>query len=99
MIELRHQAGYAYPPSIVFAALADVVEYPAWQSDVQAACVRGGGPARPGADVSVVRKVLGRSDFFGLRVAEYEQDNALTLWPVTGAAPRLGHEFRLSPLA
>ena len=97
MIELDYQLGYPYPPAVIFAVLANVADYPAWQSDVLAARVRGGGPARPGAEVSVVRKVLGRSEHFRMYVNEYEQDRGLTLQTVTDAWPHLTHAFRLRP--
>lgn len=99
MIELDYQLGYPYPPAVVFAALANVADYPAWQSDVLAARVRGGGPARPGAEVSVVRKVLGRSEHFRMGVDVYEPDRGLTLKTVTDAWPHLTHAFRLRPAA
>lgn len=97
MIELDYQLGYPYPAVVVFAALANVADYPEWQSDVLAARVRGGGPARPGAEVSVVRKVLGRTEHFRMHVNEYEPDRGLTLKTMTGAWPQLTHAFRLRP--
>lgn len=97
MIELDYQLGYPYPPAEVFAVLANVADYPAWQSDVLAARVRGGGPARPGAEVSVVRKVLGRNEQFRMHVNEYEQDRGLTLKTVADGWPHLTHAFRLKP--
>jgi ribosome-associated toxin RatA of RatAB toxin-antitoxin module len=97
MIELEYQLGYPYPPAVIFAVLANVADYPAWQSDVLAARVQGGGPARPGAEVSVVRKVLGRSEYFRMYVDEYEQDRELTLKTGTDASPLLTHAFRLKP--
>jgi ribosome-associated toxin RatA of RatAB toxin-antitoxin module len=99
MIELDYQLGYPYPAAVVFAVLADVADYPAWQSVVLAVRVHGGGRARAGAEVSVVRKVLGRSEYFRMYVDEYEQDRGLTLKTVTDASPLLTHAFRLKPAA
>lgn len=101
MIELEHHIGYPYPPASVFGALTDVAVYPDWQSDVLAARVDGGGHARPGAVVSMTRKVLGRSTCFRFHVTEYEQDRVLGLREITraatGAWPRFCHTFRLEP--
>lgn len=97
MIELDYQLGFAYPPAAIFAVLANVADYPAWQSDVLAARVHGGGPARPGAEMSVVRKVLGRSEYLRMYVNEYERDRGLTLQTVMDSWPQLTHAFRLKP--
>lgn len=99
MIELDYQLGYPYPPAVVFAVLANVADYPAWHSDVLAVRVHGGGQARAGAEVSVVRKVLGRSEYFRMYVDDYEQDRGLTLKTVTDASPLLTYAFRLKPAA
>lgn len=52
MIELDYQLGCPYRPTVIFAVLANVADYPAGQGDVLAARVQGGGPARRGAAVS-----------------------------------------------
>jgi|SRR5215469_8897748 len=98
MIELDYQLGYPYSPALVFAALTNVADYPTWQSDVVAARVHGGGPARPGAEVSVVRKVLGRTEYFRMYVNEYEQDRGLVLKTVAHASQLLTHAFTLKPM-
>jgi hypothetical protein len=97
MIQLDYQLGFPYPPAAIFAVLANVADYPAWQSDVLAVRVHGGGPARPGAEMSVVRKVLGRNEYLRMYVNEYEHDRGLTLQTVTDAWPQLTHAFRLKP--
>ena len=97
MIELDYQLGFPYPSPVIFAMLANVADYPVWQSDVLAARVRGGGPAWLGAEVSVVRKVLGRSEYLRMHVTEYEHDRGLTLKTATDAWPQLTHAFRLKP--
>ena len=97
MIELDYQLGFPYQPAVIFDVLANVADYPAWQSDVLAARVHGGGPARPGAEMSVVRKVLGRSEYLRMYVNEYERDRGLTLKTVMGGWPQLTHAFRLKP--
>jgi hypothetical protein len=98
MIELEHHLGYPYPPACVFGALADIAAYPDWQSDVLAARVSGGGLARPGAVVSMTRKVLGRGTCFRFHVTGYEHDRLLELRAAAGAWPRFQHTFRLEPL-
>ncbi len=97
MIELDYQLGFPYPPAVIFAVLANVADYPVWQSDVLAARVHGGGPARPGAEMSVVRKVLGRSEYLRMYVNEFERDRGLTLKTVMDGWPQLTHAFWLKP--
>ncbi len=97
MIELQYRAGLAYPPRAVFDAVADVPRYPHWQSDVAAAAVRGGGPLRSGAEITQVRRSLGRRTCLLRTVEGYEQDRLLTLGTVTGTRPSLRETFLLSP--
>jgi len=97
MIELQYRTGLAYPPPAVFDALTDVPRYPHWQSDVAAAAVRGGGPLRPGAEITQVRRSLGRRSCLLRTVAGYEQDRLLTLGTVAGTRPSLQETFLLLP--
>lgn len=99
MIELDYQVSFAYPPRVVFEALTDVPDYPLWQSDVLAARVDGGGPVRLGAEISQVRKVMGRSTYFRLAVDAYRPDRELALRTAGGARPGLGQGFWLEPAA
>lgn len=97
MIELEYRAGLAYPPQTVFAALTDVPRYPLWQSDVVAAVVCGGGPLGPGAELTQVRRSLGRRTCLSWTVEDHEQDRLLTLGTVTGTRPSLRETFLLRP--
>jgi hypothetical protein len=97
MIELQYRAGLAYPPSVVFGALTDVPRYPLWQSDVAAAMVRGGGPLGPGAEITQVRRSLGRRTCLSRTVVDYDQDRLLTLGTVMGTRPSLRETFLLWP--
>lgn len=40
MIDLDYQLGFPYQPAVIFAVLANVADYPAWQSDVASAMTR-----------------------------------------------------------
>jgi hypothetical protein len=97
MVELEYRAGLAYPAPVVFGALTDVPRYPAWWSDIAAATVRGGGPLRLGAEITQVRRSLGRRNCLCLTVEDYEQDRLLVLGTATGTRPRLQETFRLRP--
>lgn len=97
MIELDYQVSFAYPPRVVFGALTDVQDYPMWQSDVLAARVQGGGPVRLGAEISQVRKVMGRSTYLRLTVEAYQPDRELRLRTAADAHPVLGQAFLLEP--
>jgi len=95
MIELDHRAGYAYPAPVVFQAVADVAEYPAWQPDVSAARVYGGGSPCLGAQVAQVRNMLGRSTYLDFTVHAYEPGRVLELRTVAAARSQFAQAFRV----
>ena len=97
MVELEYSAGVPHQAPVVFGALTDVLRYPAWQSDVAAAVVRGGGPLRRGAEITQVRRSLGRRTCLRLTVEDYEQDRLLALGTAAGTRPRFQEIFRLRP--
>ncbi|MFF4893560.1 SRPBCC family protein [Micromonospora chersina] len=94
MIEIEHTAEYPQPATALFAVLADIEGYPAWQADV-AQCHLDG-PLRQGATVTQVRTVLGRRTEVELRVVRIEPERALVLSTGPHARPAVTQRYAVS---
>jgi uncharacterized protein YndB with AHSA1/START domain len=92
MIEIQTSATYQQPPEVLFAVLADLGGYPAWQADVLSA--EANGAAAVGTEVHQVRKIMGRHTDVGLTVTEYDPGKLIVLATAEGASPGVEQTYR-----
>ena len=97
MIEIRWTAVYDEPASTIFAVIAEPSRYPAWQPDVESACLAGDGPARQGARIRQVRKVMGHRTEVAMTIAELVPAELFVLATDPGAKPVVVQTYRLWP--
>lgn len=97
MIEISSSAHYDLPASRIFAIITDPSRYPAWQADVESASLIGDGPARQGAHIRQVRKVMGRRTEVGLTITHLVPAELVTLATGPGADPGVQQSYRLRP--
>ncbi|GAA3422995.1 SRPBCC family protein [Streptosporangium sandarakinum] len=94
MITVEHAAAYLVSAERVFAVLADLEGYPAWQADVLSARVDG--PVRQGATVTQVRKVMGTRTEIALIVTEYVPDRRIVLQTAPGGRPGVTQRYTVA---
>ncbi|MGV9309671.1 MULTISPECIES: SRPBCC family protein [unclassified Nonomuraea] len=95
MITVDHVARYPQPVEAVFAVLADLGGYPAWQSDVLEAHLDG--PLREGAALNQVRKVMGRRTEIALTVTECLPGARISLRTAPGTRPGVSQTYGVLP--
>ncbi|MCG5214743.1 SRPBCC family protein [Streptosporangium sp. KLBMP 9127] len=95
MITVDHEVAYPHDAQQVFAVLADLDGFPAWQSDVLEAHLTG--PLREGAAVAQVRQVMGRRTEVSLTVTEYLPGERITLRTAPGTRPGVTQSYGVRP--
>jgi uncharacterized protein YndB with AHSA1/START domain len=95
MIEIRWTAVYDEPASTIFAVIAEPSRYPAWQPDVESACLAGDGPARQGARIRQVRKVMGHRTEVAMTITGLVPAELFVLATDPGAKPAVVQTYRL----
>jgi ribosome-associated toxin RatA of RatAB toxin-antitoxin module len=95
MIDIRWEARYHAPASTIFAVIAEPSRYPAWQPDVESASLDGDGPARLGARIHQVRKVMGRRTEVATTITKLVPAELFALATDPGAKPAVAQTYRL----
>jgi hypothetical protein len=93
MIIVEHTAIYPSPVPAVFARLADVSGYPAWQADVLDVRRGDGGPVRAGTRLTQVRRIMGRATEVPQTVTELIGDQRIVLQTDPGARPAATQDY------
>jgi hypothetical protein len=95
MIDIEHVTAYPQATDTVFAAIADISTYPAWQSDVMSAEIVGGAEVAAGTEIHQVRKVMGRKTDVTLTVADFKPGELLVLRTIDGIGPSVEQTYRI----
>jgi hypothetical protein len=97
VIEISRAARYDQPAGAIFAVLADLPGYPAWQPGVECASTDGEGAFRQGDRVRQVRTVMGRRTQINLTITQLVPAGLVTLATDPGAIPAVRETYRLRP--
>jgi hypothetical protein len=95
MIEVTDSMSYGQPAAAVFAVLADLAGYPAWQDGVESAGLVEG-PLRVGARVRQTRKVMGWRGQVDVTVTEFAPGERLTLATDEGTTPSVRQSYQVT---
>jgi hypothetical protein len=97
VIEISRAARYHQPAGAIFAVLADLPGYPAWQPGVECASLVGEGAFRQGNRIRQVRTVMGRRTQVSLTITQLVPAGLVTLATDPGAVPAVRETYRLRP--
>lgn len=97
MIEISRAARYDQPAGAIFAVLADLPGYPAWQPGVECASPAGEGAFRPGNRIRQARMVMGRRTQINLTITQLVPAGLVILATEPGAIPAVQETYRLRP--
>ena len=84
MIEVQHRVEIDRSPEAVFAQLADVERWPAWQRSVISVSKADDAPLHPGSEFEQTARVMGRTRQVAARVAAYRAPELIAF---AGEAP------------
>lgn len=83
-MKVAHSVVIARPPAQVFAFIADVENEPRWQPDIAELRLTSAGPLRVGSTFREVRRTLGRTFTWQMRVTEFEPDRRFCIESTSG---------------
>jgi ribosome-associated toxin RatA of RatAB toxin-antitoxin module len=97
VIEMSRAVRYDEPAAAIFAVIADVPGYPAWQPGVESASLAGQGAFRQGNRIHQVRMAMGRRTQITLTITQLVPARLVTLATDPAAVPGVRETYRLRP--